>query len=185
MDYTTLPPPRAPALTSWQVRISELKEIVSFRGGIAPSALQPEVGSESDLESTNHNTAAASSAAAPADRRELREAMGDLSQCIHLADEEALQLSGSNADLSANISAKTARIMRALALEDASTCSPCFQFTATFPFIFHTDTSGSGLCPQKTSSKLSSCWKLPSNQKVYGAKSRLLASLPASSRWCA
>ena len=162
-----------------------MKEIVSFRGGAAPSALQPEVGSERNLESTNHVVAAASSLATPIDRRELRAAVGDLLQCMDLADDEAVQSSASKEDSSATTSAKAARIMRALALEDASTCCALFLIYSHIFVIFHTGTPGSGLFPPKTSSKRCTCWKPPSNQRLHGARSRLSASLPASSPWSA
>jgi hypothetical protein len=126
-----------------------LKEIVSIRGGTAPSALQPVVGSERNLESTNHVVAAASSEATPIDRRELRAAVGDLSQCLDLAGDEAVQSSVSNEDPSANISAKTSRIIRALALEDASTCCALFLiYSHIFVYISHWHTRFGSVPPE-------------------------------------
>lgn len=130
-----------------QVRISELKEIVSYRGGTVPTALDPAF----DLGSSLYGSAAAmvaapsspkasassprASASSPtaANRQQLRDAVSSLSLYIDHVDDHVSPLS-SPAQASANaiaaashtsrIAAATRQLIHTLALEDGSRYRP-------------------------------------------------------------
>jgi hypothetical protein len=114
------------AVTRCQVRISELKEILSYRGGF-PSALQPQVGSQIKAESADD--VATASKTAVADRQQLRSAISNLSLCIDRAGDDESPVSSPVTESAAGqggsrVSTATHHIIRALALEDGSSCGP-------------------------------------------------------------
>jgi hypothetical protein len=177
------------------VRISELKEILSYRGGF-PSALQPQVGSESKLEigseSKVQSAESITSALKPsvADRQQLRTAISNLSLCIDRAGDVDSPLSSPQTESaagqgSARVSTATHHIIRALALEDISSCGPITNFTTALPYLFHSNVPGLEPNPSRTWSLPAACWQLPSNQKAAAVSSLRSVFLPASSQWSA
>jgi sensor domain CHASE-containing protein len=134
-----------------QVRISELKEIVSYRAGPAAASSQPSVSQSNNMHrggavtansvpvSSASDTVAAASppAAAPAvDRRQLRSAVNNLSVFIENIDDNASPASSPihssqsgtpTASHTSRVSAATREVIQALASEDGSRCThaPC------------------------------------------------------------
>jgi hypothetical protein len=191
-----------------QVRISELKEIVSYRGGTVPTALDPAF----DLGSSLYGSAAAmvaapsspkasassprASASSPtaANRQQLRDAVSSLSLYVDHVDDHVSPLS-SPAQASANaiaaashtsrIAAATRQLIHTLSLEDGSRCPPSFAPNSLrFCRISRQfSVSVSAWRPPTTLRLPAKRWQPRSNLKADALSSRRSAFPRASNQW--
>lgn len=108
------------------MRISELKEIFSYKGGVAPTALHSAVGSESSVRHVKDVAEeVAVTASAAVHKQQLRAAVSNLSLCVdQLGDEESSSSSphafaAQAASQGARAASATHQLICTLALEDA------------------------------------------------------------------
>ena len=126
------------------MRISELKEIFSYKGGVAPTALHSAVGSESSVRHVKDVAEeVAVTASAAVHKQQLRAAVSNLSLCVDQLGDEVSSSSSPHALVAqaasqgARTAAATYQLICALALEDAVSCCPSFNFNHNCISFFH------------------------------------------------